>query len=123
MDDKIFYACQTAELCRKGSRNVGEAEDIVILADYVKEHSARVQEVKLKKNMLVMACVRKTLTAVAESMTHMDHEEPQEFLSALIAQLNILRSGDTSSKIWNQATSSLENIYALQRIGMAPSDE
>lgn len=121
MDEQTFQACLTAERCRSGSRNIGEAEDIVLLADYIKKHSPKVQDIRLKKdgNALHMVSVRKVLTTLADCLTFAeDEDEAHELLATVASYIGFLQSGDTSSVLWKQATSKVENQYSLERIGM-----
>ena len=119
MDEKLFQALLTAEQCKKGSRNIGEAEDIVLLAEWVKSRSPQRQTKRLRDNMVLFVSVRKTLRLMAEQMSWMEKDEAFEFLDALRSQILILESGDTSSELWKQATSSIDNTYGLERIEMS----
>ena len=74
----------------------------------------------LQRDPLRLVVVRKTLKAVADCLSDLDKADAERYLATLSEEIEMLRSRDTSSIAWSQATSSLDNVrlYGLQRIGM-----
>ena len=74
---------------------------------------------------LRLAVVRKSLRAIAECISDLDNADVARYLPTLIEELQMLKSGDSSSMAWGQVAKSLDGprSYGLERVGLLPVDE
>lgn len=79
----------------------------------------------LQRDPLRLAVTRKSLKSVAECLADLDSADADRFLGTLIEELQMLRSGDTSSMAWGHVTGAITDgpqSYGLERIGLWPSN-
>ena len=78
---------------------------------------------------LTLAATRRAVRDVALILSGMERDEADRFLSRLYAEIGNLKSGDTSSAIWFQVVSGIQEdnlgpaCYGLKRIGLLKDTE
>lgn len=80
----------------------------------------------LQRDPLRLVVVRKSLKKVAECLSDLDSANADRCLDTLIDELRMLRQRDTSSMVWGQVTSAMQDgpqSYGLERIGLWPESK